>query len=98
MRGGGARQVTGEAWVGLDLDLKGVGAEARVDVEGERRRVIEGTGVHPEALDRLGPREGECGLHQGSAEPLADRIGREPEEGQLALARFAEVELEQAGI
>lgn|GEM_PF-3663219 len=55
MRRGVQRQMTAEARIGLHLYPPCIGFKARADVEPKRGRVIESTGMYPEALHRLSP-------------------------------------------
>ena len=59
--------------------------------------MIEGSGVHPEPIDRPSPRAVDCRLQQKRAEPPPDELRDQPEIGQLGLARISRIELEVAG-
>src|SRR5688500_8975018 len=52
--------------------------------------------MHPEAVDRLRPRETNGFVHQEAAGTFPDRIGQQAEKGQFAVILFREIKLEQA--
>ena len=54
--------------------------------------------VSTHTRDRPHPGAGQRFIHQVAARPLADRPGRQAEEGDLAARRLAEVKLKQADI
>src|SRR5438132_11706180 len=63
----------------------------------EGPRMIEGAGVHPQPIDRPGPRPVDRRLQQKRTEPPADEFRDQAEIGQLGLARLGCVQLEIAG-
>ncbi len=90
------RQHARQPRIGEGLDRALVGDEAVAPVEAERGGMIERAGVHPDALHAGPPRPLQRLRHQPFAVPLARKLGHQAEEGQLALVRLAEIELEHA--
>src|SRR5947207_1630169 len=74
-----------------------VNLEPGLLVIAEGSRMIEGAGVHPQPIDRPGPRPVDRRLQQKRTEPPADEFGDQSEIGQLRLARIGCVQLEITG-
>jgi hypothetical protein len=84
-----------EARVIRDLDLPPARLKTRALIETERGRMIERTGVKPDAADRLRPCARECAIHQKARGAAADQVCRDAEEDNLALTALPEIKLEQ---
>src|SRR5580692_8467312 len=91
-----ARQSPVKPRIVSDFDLSPKRAEARPPIESQRARMIEGAGVHPEARDGLRPRPLQRAVHQKAAGTGADQFRGDAEQGQLALAGGAEIQMQQA--
>lgn len=92
------RQNAGEARIVDDLDLAAERPEAGALVERERRRMIEGAGVHPDPRHWLRPGARQRLGHQPAPGAAADQRRGNAEERQFAIAGRPEVELEQPRI
>ena len=78
------------------FDLPPERAEARSLVEGQRRWMIKGASVQPDARDRPRPHQFQRPIHQPAAGAAADQLRRHAEQAQFALTTLAKIELEHA--
>src|SRR5882672_9741579 len=85
-----------EARIVLDLDLPPEGAKAKALIEGDRARMIVGAGVQPDPRDRPRPCKLQRAVHQPAAGAAADQFCSDAEKYDLALSRFAKIQLQQA--
>ena len=92
MRCGCTRCRSGEARIVRDFDLPSKRAKAGALVKRERRRMIEGAGMHPHARDRPRPRKLQRAVHQPAAGTAADQFCGDAEEDEFALAGVAEIQ------
>ena len=75
-----------------NLDPPPERAKACALIEGQRRRMIEGAGMHPHARDRPRPRKLQRAVHQPAAGTAADQFCGDAEEDEFALAGVAEIQ------
>jgi hypothetical protein len=92
------RQITFQTRILGDLDGPLVGPKTRARVEAEGARVVEGAGVHPQALDRRREGAPDRLVHENASPALADGVRRDAEERQFAFSGAAEVEFEEANV
>ena len=91
-----ARHRAVEARIIGDFDLAAERDEAGALIERDGRRMIEGAGVHPDAAHVAAPRALQRAVHQEAGGAGADQACGDAEIDQLALAGFAEIQLQQA--
>src|SRR3546814_19812977 len=90
--------MAGEARIAVNLDHDRVGPEAGALVEAERSGMVEAAGMHPETLDRPGPGQLDRPLHEEPPGSRSDRLRHHAEEGDLAFAWLAEIQLQPADV
>ena len=75
------------------LDPLVIDSKAGLSVNGDRARMVEVAGVHPEPARPRPPGVTDRPVEQIAAEAAADELGQEPEIGELGIGRLAAVEL-----
>ena len=98
LRGAVRGRMPSSARVGETLDRALVRRETGADVGRQRGRMIERAGVDVDAADAVAPGPAHRFGKQPAAVALAGQFRDEPDEGELALAGLAIIELEHADV